>query len=140
MTDNQERANEYLMKIRIINKRIIRRRQEIEALKLSATGVVAVRYDKDRVQTSPQNYMEIAMADAFEKERENEEDAATVDDVKMTAYQIVRVLPEPEHRTMLEHYFFNGCNMEDIAVMMNVSERTAYDIKSDALEEFGKRL
>ena len=66
---------DFLMQIR--RKEIIIRRKEMQRDELRACLLPgAVRYDKDRVQTTPQNYMEMAIADVIEIEKQIDEEEA----------------------------------------------------------------
>lgn len=140
MTENQQNAEKYLDTIRIKAKEIYSKRQELEALRWKAAGVGAMRYDKDKVQTSPQNYLELAIADVLEIEKEIAEDEAAIEDVKGTAYRIVRVMADAEQRTVIEWFYLNGLPMYEVARKMHMSKRNAYYLKDNALESFGKIL
>lgn len=140
MTDRGKEAEKYLGKIRNVEKIIHDKEQELEALRYKASGAGAIRYDKERVQTSPQNYMEMAMMDIAELGKEIEEDKASIEDIKGTAYGIVRVMQQAEERTVLEWFYLNGLSMEDTADKMHMSKRNAYYLKEDALESFGRIL
>lgn len=138
MTDNQTKAHSYLSHIRNTEMLIKNKELELEALRWKAFGVGAIRYDKDRVQTNPQNYMEMAVADCIEIEQEIEEDKATIEETKGVAYAIVRKMDKPEQRAMIEWFYLNCFSMEDIAKKMYMSVRNAYYLKDDALEVFGQ--
>lgn len=137
MTENQEKAHKYLNKIRDIEKGIKDKELELEALRYKASGAGAIRYDKDRVQTSPQNFMEMAMCDIIEISAEIEEDRASLEEIEGQAYSIIRRMESDEQRTILEWYYINCVGMGDVATKMYISERTAYYLKDDALESFG---
>lgn len=137
MTDKGKEAESYLMKIRDKEKEIRGKKLEIEALQWKASGVTAIRYDKDKVQTSPKNYMEMAIADIEELELELEEDKASIEEVKGTAYSIVRRMSDPEQRALIEWYYLNGLSMPDVIDKMYRSERATYYLRDDALESFG---
>ena len=140
MTDNQNKAELYLRNIRDVERALKNKRGELEALRYKASGAGAIRYDKDRVQTSPQDYITMAIADIIEIEKQIEEDEASIEDMKGQAYAIVRHIPLPEHRTIIEWFYLNGLSMIETAERMNMSERTAYYLKDDALDAFGKLL
>lgn len=137
MTDNQNKAESYLKRIREVERNLKTKRDELDALRYKASGAGAIRYDKDRVQTSPQDYLTMAIADIIEYEKQIEEDEASVEDMKGQAYAIVRKIEAPEHRTIIEWFYLNGISMNETAERMNMSERTAYYLKEDALEFFG---
>lgn len=139
-TENQKKAHNYLLHIRETEILIRNKEMELEALRWKASGVGAIRYDKDRVQTNPQNYMEMAVADCIEIEQEIEEDRATIEETKGTAYAIVRKMDKPEQRAIIEWFYLNCASMEEIAQKMYMSARNAYYLKDDALETFGQYI
>lgn len=138
MTDNQNKAESYLKRIRDVERNLISKRDELEALRYRASGAGAIRYDKDKVQTSPSDYLTMAIADIVEIEKQIEEDEASIEDMKGQAYAIVRQIELPEHRVVIEWFYLNGISMIETAERMNMSERAAYYLKEDALESFGK--
>ena len=140
MTDNQNKAECYLKRIRDVERNLNSKRDELEALRYRASGAGAIRYDKDRVQTSPGDYLAMAIADIVEIEKQIEEDEASIEDMKGQAYAIVRRIELPEHRTLIEWFYLNGISMNETAERMNMSERAAYYLKEDALESFGQRM
>ena len=138
MTENQNKAELYLKNIRIVEKNLKNKRDELEALRYRASGAGGIRYDKDKVQTSPGDYLAMAIADIVEIEKQIEEDESSVEDLKGQAYAIVRKIELPEHRTIIEWFYLNGISMNETAERMNMSERAAYYLKEDALESFGQ--
>ena len=140
MTDNQEKAAKCLQPIRNIEKKLHSKRLELEALRYRASGAGAIRYDKDHVQTSPQDYLAMAMADIIEIEKAVMDAEAEIERKKGKAYSIVRQIEMPDHRTFIEWYYLNGLTMTETATKMNIAERTSYYLREDALESFGKLL
>lgn len=138
MTVNQTRAQDYLTQIRVVEKAIKNKRDELEALRYKASGAGAITYDKDRVQTSPQDYLTMAIADIVEIEKQIIEDEASIEDMKGQAYSVVRQMEHPEYRILIEWFYLNGLSMIETAERMSMSERSAYYLKDDALEEFGE--
>lgn len=140
MTDTQKKADKFLNRIRKIETSIKDKELELEALRYKASGAGGIDYSKDRVQTSPQNFMEMAMCDIVELSAEIEEDKASIEDIKANAYSIVRKMEEPTQRAMIEWFYLNGLDMDSIAIKMYRSERAAYYLRDDALERFGELL
>ena len=140
MTKNQEEAQQYLSRIRRIEQELNGKRLEVEALRYKASGMGTIRYDKERVQATPQDYMTLAINDAIELEHQIEEDEASIEDIKGQAYSIVRQMDKAEHRAFIEWYYLNGLSMSDTAYNMSMSERNVYYVQERALEEFGARL
>ena len=54
-------AKEYLLQIRTLRRRCESLENQLKELRTQAEGVKAITYDTDRVQTTPQNQMEILM-------------------------------------------------------------------------------
>ena len=140
MTDNQSKATGYLMVIRNKEKELHDMRLELEALQYRASGAGAIRYDKDHVQTSPDDYLAMAMADIIALEKKIAAGESRVEKKKGKAYAIVRQMEQPDHRTIIEWYYLNGLSMLETATKMNIAERTSYYLRDDALESFGKLL
>ena len=140
MTDNQARASSYLSSIRNIEKRLNNKRLELDALRYKASGAGAIRYDKDRVQTTPEDFIVEAMNDIIRIEKQIEKEEREAEKKKDKAYSIVRKMDQAEQRIIIEWYYFNGLSMIDAATRMNIAERTAYYLRDDALEGFGKKM
>lgn len=137
MTEKQSKAHQYLSIIRNTEQSIQNKELELEALRWKASGVGAIRYDKDKIMTTPQNYLEMAIADCMQLEEEIEEDRASIEEAKGTAYTIVRKMDKPEQRAMIEWFYLNCISMVDVSERMHMSERNAYYLKDDSLESFG---
>lgn len=127
-----------LKNIRDAEKKISAKKLELEALRYRASGAGGIRYDKDRVQSSPKDYMALAMDDIVEIEKQIDEEKAEVENLMLEAYSIVRKMEEPEQRAVIEWYYLNGLSMFDTACRMNMSERSAYYLKEDAVVTFIK--
>lgn len=111
---------------------------ELEALRYKASGAGGIRYDKDRVQTSQNDYMTMAIADAIELDKHIKDMETEIEEKKGEAYAIVRKMNNPDQRAVIEWYYLNGLSMIDTANKLNISERSAYYLKEDALTEFTK--
>ena len=133
-------AESYLKIIRDDDRALKGKKDELDALRYRASGAGAIRYDKDHVQTSPQDYLSMAMDDIVRIEKEILEMEADVEKMKGSAYAIIRKLHQDDHRTILEWYYLNGLSMSNTAERMNIAERTAYYLREDALESFGRMI
>lgn len=127
-----------LEKIRDFEKDINQKHMELEALRYKASGAGSIRYDKDPVQTSPQDYMSMAIIDIVELEKQIQEAESEIERTKGEAYAIVRQMIKPDHRAVIEWYYLNGLSMIDTANKLNLSERAAYYLREDAIDEFIK--
>lgn len=138
--DNRSKAEVYLKSIRDIDRDLQSERDELDALRYKASGIGAIRYDKDHVQVSPQDYLSMAMDDIVKLEKLIAKKEAVIEERKGKAYAIVRELEQTDHRTIIEWYYLNGLSMTDTANRMNMSERSAYYLREEALGSFGERL
>lgn len=138
MTINQQRADNILTSIRDFNIHIKKRYEKVEALKLS-TLPSAIRYDKDKIQSSPQNYQEKALADAVDLEYEIEEEIASMDELKINVYNVINSLEDEEEQKLLLFYYYDVLSWQDVAAKMHRSESSIYDLRLIALENFGVR-
>jgi len=129
-------TKENLEKIRAAEKSIASKRMEIEALLYKASGAGAIRYDKDRVQTSPQDFMTMAIADAIKLEKQIQKAESKIEEMKCMAYSIVRQMDNVEQRTVIEWFYLNGLSMKETAMKLHMSERSAYYLKDDAIKVF----
>ena len=127
-----------MKEIRNAEKAINAMNLELEALRYHASGAGAIRYDKDKVQTSPEDFLSMVMDDIVEIDKQIEETRAKVDGLKGRAYSVIRRMSLQEHRTVLELYYLNGLSMANAAIHLNMSERSAYYLRDDAIKEFEK--
>ena len=72
----------------------------------------------------------------MELEKQIAEDEIALEDLKGKTYSVIRKIENPEYRALLEWYYLNDRPMLEIANKLNVSERTAYYLRDDALEAF----
>lgn len=137
---NRNKAEAYLKKIRDSDRALKSKRDELDALRYKASGAGAIRYDKDHVQTSPQDYLSMAMDDIIKIEKQIAEKEIVLEELKGKAYTIVRRIPQTDYRIVIEWYYLNGLSMIATADKMCIAERTAYYLRDDALETFGKMM
>lgn len=141
MTENQKNADHYLSKIKSKAEHLYSLKLEIEALEYAASGATGIRYDKDRVQTSPSSdRLIIFAADAVERQAEADEIAAELDELKVNAYHIIRQMDNIDERNMLEWVYLQATPMQTVIKRINWSERKVYYIRDDALEHFGEKF
>ena len=122
--------------IRDAEKIINAKKLELDALRYKASGAGAIRYDKDRVQTSPQDYLAMAMDDIVKIENQIKTEQDEIEKIRAEAYTIVRRMKNVDHRTVLEWYYLNGVSMVNTAFQMGLSERSAYYLKEEAVAAF----
>ena len=137
MTKDQKRAraNKYLIQIRNADKEITEMILKISYLKYKASGCGAIRYDKDRVMTSPQDMMCEAVTEAVYLEKRMAARHRELMDARRHTEDILELWGDKQAR-FIDIYYLNHGNMSDVARQMKCSDRTAYRIRLDALERF----
>lgn len=141
MTNNQKDAETYLNQIKNKAEKLYSIKLEVEALEYAASGSTGIRYDKERVQTSPSgDKLAIFASDAIERQAEADELGAEIDELKVNAYHIIRRIDNVDERTILEMFYLQAMQMQTIIEKMNWSERKIYYLRDDALEHFGELM
>lgn len=140
MTDNQRKSDRYLMKIRNAEKDMRELLYQIEYLRYKASGMGAIRYDKDHVQTSPEDMVCEAIAEAVHLENKlfgmNKEIRKAVEHTQ----SILRIWNDDKYARAIEIYYLNHGSMGDIARSVKCSDRNVYRIKNEALERFAQHI
>jgi DNA-directed RNA polymerase specialized sigma24 family protein len=115
----------YLNSVRVLHWRWLRlkaRHDELESCLLPA----AIRYDKDKVQTSPEDQMSKIMAEISELETQMKAillaKAERIEDINNTIHS----LDSDEERTALTMRFINRIPVSQIADAMGYAEPTIY--------------
>lgn len=84
-------------------RNVMRLRAEAENLRLSAMGG-AIRYDKDKVQTSPENYQEEWLVKAADLELAADRLIASGDKLRAMLYKWMEVCSSEERIVLIAHY------------------------------------
>ena len=139
MTNNQHKADKYLMQIRNASKELTELIFQIDYLRYKASGAGAIRYDKDHVQTSPEDMMCEAISEAVDLEGE-----------LSTRHKQLQAMREHTEKTIalwnnnnakfIEIYYLNHGSMTEAANRIGCTSRNIYNIKFRALEEFSKHI
>ena len=139
MTDNQKKADRYLLQIRNAGKEIRELLDNIDFLRYKASGAGAIRYDKDHVQTSPEDMVCEAIAEAIDLEQMMSRRIKRLQDMREHAEQVIEFWNNNNAR-FIEIYYLNHGSMSDVSSRIGCSSRHAYRIRDNALEEFCKHL
>lgn len=127
-------GHEYMMQVRRIELRIRRITLQIEELE-SCLLPQGIRYDKDKVQTSPEDTLSKVAAKilALEKLRTQltRERALLLLEIQDALDQ----LESEQDRIVLEAYYLSRMTMRDIAEMINYSIRSVYTFRKRGLEK-----
>lgn len=140
MTANQQKADSYLMKIRNADKEMKQIFEQIQFLRYKASGMGAIRYDKDHVQTSPEDMVCECIAQAVQLENKLFARNRKLHDSLTRTQEILRLWNDNNNARLITIYYLNHGSMGDVAEQIGCSSRNAYFIKLKALEEFSKHL
>lgn len=139
MTDNQREADCYLSQIRNADKEITDMILQIDYLRYKASGMGAIRYDKDHVQTSPKDMVCDAITEAVQLEQQLSARHKELMAMRQRATEIISLWNDKEARA-IEIYYLNHGSMVDIARQIKCTDRNAYHVRQRALERFHKML
>lgn len=139
-------VKEYLSKIQVYRRIMQSYADRIEELYHDAAGIKAIVYDKDRVQTSPQDHMEaVFMKIDREAERYVKARARYEREVRKRMAQIEQ-MDKPEHAELLRWRYVevkrNGkqYNLFEVSQKIHMSFDRVKHLHGEALEEFRKRF
>lgn len=138
-------AKAYLSEIRTY-KRIMRNLElKCEELRVKASGVGAIVYDKDKVQVSPKNMMENIVAELVRtEERYGKAIAKYYEAVRIREEQIAG-MENPLHSEILRMRYLeedrngNMMRLEEIAYKTNRSFSSVAHLHGEALQAFGRK-
>lgn len=135
------KPKEYLSKVMQLKRRYQNALEELEYIRSMASGVTAIRYDKDQIQSSPNNdqmanYMirlEKAEARALKLSEEYFDQAILIRD------QINSITPG-NYSDILYLRYVQGLRLWEIADELGYSHDRIRHMHGMALVEFGKRF
>lgn len=139
MNEKQRRADKYLSQLRNASKELTELILRIDYLRYKASGTGAIRYDKDRVMTSPEDMVCESIAEAVYLEdrlsARNEELKA----MREHTEQVIGLWSDNNAR-FIDIYYLNHGSMTEAADRIGCTSRNVYNIKFKALEEFAKYI
>lgn len=133
MTTNE--AYIILGSVRRHDNNIRRLTRTIESLRSSLTPG-AIRYDKDRVDSTPQNVMESLFAKIDEYERELAEEYTLRAQACLRLDAEINKLPKAQERQVLIEFYIGKISIPDIADGMGITPRHCFRIRKNAVEMF----
>lgn len=127
-------GHEYMRQVRQIELKIRRLTLQIEELE-SCLLPQGIRYDRDKVQTSPEDTLSRITGKIMELEKErtqlSRERALLLLEIQDALDQLES---EPE-RIVLEAYYLSRMSMRDISEMIGYSIRQAYRLRTTGLQK-----
>lgn len=139
MTDKQIKANKYLSQIRNASRELTELIFRIDYLRYKASGAGAIRYDKDHVQTSPEDMVCQSITEAVELENELTNRHKQLLSMKEHTEKVIALWSD-NNAKFIEIYYLNHGSMTSAAEQIGCSHRQIYRIKFSALDEFSKHL
>lgn len=133
-------AREYMRNIKILRKRIRMYQEQIERDTILAAGVSGIRYDKDRVQTSPVgDRMTDIVSKIIDTTVKLEE---AIHDFQMKEEEAISFLSnlKEEYERALTFHYLDGASWTEVARMMDYDDRYIYELKDKALDELDELL
>ena len=130
---------DFLMQIR--RKEIIIRRKETQRDELRACLLPgAVRYDHDKVQSTPTDKMSDVMARVDELDREIEQLRREKATLVIEISDAIEKLEDDNEKTVLTEFYIARAPMTQAADAINYSVRRAYDFRKRGVIHLGEVL
>lgn len=135
MTEGQRKADKYLMQIRNADREITDIILRIDYLRYKASGTGAIRYDKDNVQTSPEDMVCDALTEAVDLESRLSERNKELIRMRFNTETIIALWNDNKAKFISTYYLKRG-SMMDAARVCKCSPRHIYRVKLEALTAF----
>ena len=130
-----QEAYVFLGQVRGCENRIKRLQRTIESLRCNLLPG-AIRYDKDRVQTSPMDPMGELFCRIDEYERELQEELSKRTDIVLRVDTALGKMKDTKERTVLLEYYIGRIGFGDIAAELGVSYRHCLRLRKNGVEMF----
>lgn len=140
MTEGQRRADNFLRIIRDEEKIIGSMEQQAEYLRYKATGGGAIRYDKDHVQTTPEDILSSALAQAVDLEKEIEKQMKEIKLRRNFTIETLKAWTDVRAAFILASFYIDSESLMSISRKINRSARQTNRLKNKALEMFSREI
>lgn len=133
-------GKEYMKQIRDIHREIRLLEEQIIRQEVYASSARAIRYDLDKVQTSPAgDSMAMIVSDIVEATHKLRDMIIRLMKKEDEARLYLVKLREEHERVLVLHYF-DGLKWEDVAEKIGYDDKYIYDVKNKALDELTQVL
>ena len=133
-------GKEYMDEIRKIRRKVRALREQILKNTTLASSVKAIRYDIDKIQSSPDGeHMTDLIAEIIAEEQKLHKEIAKLMVKEKEARDYLLKLKE-EHEIILTLHYLDGISWDDIAQKRNYNEKYIYDLRKKALDELTEVL
>lgn len=112
------------------------RREELKSCLLPG----AIRYDLDKVQTSPKDKLTEIIAKVDELDRQIEELMQEKAMLIIKIGEAIEQLPDDNEKTVLTEFYIGRVSMEKVAALINYSPRRAYYFRKQGVIHLGEVL
>lgn len=130
-------AKQYLQQVRILDEHIMKDIEQLEAMRSNATGQGAIRYDRDRVQSSPQDWLCSDVCDIVTFNEEINEKIDRFVDLKERVIDQIKTLDaEQIQRDVLMKTYIEYKSNRQVASEIQKSGSRTFAIKAEALKNF----
>ena len=132
---NRQECFEYLGQVRGLNRRIERLDEQILELRYSLLPG-AIRYDKDRVATSPKDNVTETFARIYDLETDKKKLIAERQILTVCLFQIINRVPAGKERAFLLRFYIHCESMDKVADELNITLRHCFRIRNNAVVKF----
>ena len=133
-------GKEYMDQLRQIRREIRLLEEQILRDTVLASHVKAIRYDIDRVQTSPSGDQMTNIVSSLVVETDKlYEQIKKLHEKENEARSYLILLPEELERVLSLHYL-DGKRWDEVATLMNYADKYIYEVRGRALDELTKVL
>lgn len=129
-------ADQYLMQIEVLDTMIQQDIEQLEELKVRARGVGAIRYDKDKVQTSPSDRLCGDVCSIVTMEQRINDEIDQFYDAKQTIIKQIRGIRDPNLIQILYKRYVQYKTLKAIAMEMKIGYTTVLAKHQEALAQF----
>lgn len=133
----RQEAFVFLGQVRGFDNKIKRLERTIESLRYNLTPG-AIRYDKDRVDTSPQDQMTELFAKIDQYERELQVEYAKRAEVVLKVDDALNRMDDTKERIVLKEYYIGKINLRDIADGLGITVRHCIRLKNNGVSMFAE--
>lgn len=132
-------AKDYLKQVLLLEEKINQKQMQYKELLRTATLTEAVRYDKEKVQTSLTNdSMSNVVIRYIELQEEINHDIDNFIDIKNKVITEIQALSNAKFVNLLFMRYIQGKKLDEIATSLNYSYQYARELHSRALKAFTK--
>lgn len=128
---NQKEMCMYLGRVRNLTRKELKLRRHIEELRYSLLPS-GIRYDKDKIQTSPMDQMLEVLSEIDRYERERLKIVKALIDIRSIIARKIIVLPEKEYY-VLSQYYLHLRTIKEVSEDLQITERHTFRLKNNGI-------